>query len=128
MSDSPLGLSEYYDVYFVFALAEYLNGDKKSAFRHWLKTEEYGYGKYRYDSPISHFDSIIGKNPRNPEIYLARAISYYVRAFSIGRGEEANRYCNEALNDIRKAEESGMKDDYRINMNRALVLEAIKKK
>jgi len=122
MSDGPLEQSEYSDTYFDLAYAEYLNGDKKSAFRHWLKAEEFGYSRLKYDSPIIFFDSIITRNPQSAEIYLARSIAFYDRSFNVNTKEEFEKYFNDALADICKASESGMKDDYRISMYRASVL------
>lgn len=125
LSDRPQGWSEYSDTYFALALAEYLNGEQQSAFRHWLKAEEFGYSESGSDEAVIHFDSIINRNPEIPALYLCRALAQFRRSPYFGGGAATRKCFDHALNDISKAEASGMKD-YRVNMYRASVLNQIK--
>ena len=126
LNDRPQGSSEYADTYFTLAMAEYLNNEKKIAFKHWLKSEEFGYNKSSSNGTIIHFDSIIKQNPKAPELYLSRAIEQFGIGFYLGMGEETKKCFYKALDDINKAEELKMKS-YRINMYRASVLNQLKK-
>ncbi|NII28546.1 hypothetical protein HB364_25915 [Pseudoflavitalea sp. X16] len=126
LNDRPQGVSEYCDTYFTLARAEYLDGDKKSAFRHWLKAEEFGYNHSSADHPVIHFDSIISQHPKAPELYLARALAHFHRGPYLGWGDDTKNCFNNALDNINKAEELGLKD-YRINMYRASVFNQLKK-
>jgi hypothetical protein len=101
---------QHSQIYFSLATAEYLNGDKRSAFEHWLRAIESGYGHSRDEDAVVHFDSLITRHPRVPELYLARAISNCNRGSYIRRGAEAKKCFDSALRDLDKVAELGLKD------------------
>ncbi len=123
LCESFTAWSPYYNTYFTLAMAEYYNGDKKRAFRHWLIAEELGYVG---SNEVIHFDSLITKNPKIPELYLARSLARYKSPSYLDWDVDRKKIFNDALNDINKAKELGIKD-YRINMYRAFILKVLEK-
>jgi tetratricopeptide (TPR) repeat protein len=126
LNDRPQGRSEYCELYFLLGIAEYKAEEKAAAWKHWLKAEEFGYGQTSSDYAVVHFDSIIKKNAKVPEIYLARALAHENRGLYSGGGADTNSEYELALADINTAERLGMQD-YRINMYRASVLNQLKR-
>jgi tetratricopeptide (TPR) repeat protein len=126
LHDRPRGTSEYCDIYFTLGSAEYANGEKRIAFKHWLKAEEFGYGNTSSDYAVVHFDSIIKRNPGSPELFLARGLAHFRRGPYEGGGDATKKSYTNSLKDIDKAEQLGLKD-FRINMYRASVLNQLKK-
>lgn len=120
------GSFAYHNIYTTLAMAEYLNGNKKAAFRHWLKGEECGYWSTDYSPPGNYLDSIINQNPKISELFLARALIHYKNSEKEKTIEDTKKSFNNSLNDINKAEELGI-TDFRINMYRAIVLNQLEK-
>lgn len=126
LGDHPQGASEFADVYFVLAGVEYAMGDIYAASKHWLKAEEFGYSTSSSNGPVLHFDAVIRQHPNIPELYLCRALAAFKRAPFLGWGKETELCFEQALDDIYKAERTGM-NDHRINMYRARVLTLLKR-
>lgn len=126
-NESPQGVSDFNNTYFVLALAEYNVGDLKSAFKHWLRAEELWYG-YQNNSNdiIVHYDTLIKKHPRVPELYLSRGIAYYIKGAAFNGGGSSQICYEKSLEDLKKTEALGL-TDFRIDLYRALVFYMQKK-
>ncbi len=125
LSDRPHGGSEYCDIYFTLGLAEYYKGERKSAYKHWLKAEEFGTWQFDFNYKINHYDSIIQKYPKAPELYFARGITHLKKGSYEMQGKQATECFVNSIKDFNKAERLGL-TDFRINMFKANVLNKMK--
>lgn len=121
------GWSEFSETYYYLGYAYYKNKDYDLSFKTFLKAMQLSFGNNNgSDQAIANFDSLIIQFPKNPELYLSRAIAYYQKGPYQGWGEETKKSFEQALKDIDMAEKNGMKD-IRINYQRSWIMSQAKK-
>ncbi|MFM2358696.1 MAG: hypothetical protein RLY16_689, partial [Bacteroidota bacterium] len=117
--------SDYNQVYFHLAEAEYKAQFFDSAFYHWLKAEETGYHNNSDWQIITYFNNLIQQHPSQPNLYLARALAHYRRGPYLGWGDSTKNSFQLALADTYEAEKWGRRD-FKTYLYRAQILHQLK--